>query len=141
MHEGVPISGWHFGEPVPDLDRIPQAQWRAVLTPLQHRTRRQALGRTQKDFIAAAQLVGLLWLEGGDAGERSGDTPPPRMPAGAPPARGPGRQVNFRLGADDHEQLLAAARLFAMRPSSLARVLTVRGVNRALYEERRGEGS
>ena len=42
-----------------------------------------------------------------------------------------------RLGAKEYERLVAAARLFAMRPSTLARVLTVRGVDRALYEEQR----
>jgi predicted HTH domain antitoxin len=45
--------------------------------------------------------------------------------------------VNFRLGAEEHDRLATAARLFAMRPSTLARVLTMRGVDRALYEKRR----
>jgi hypothetical protein len=45
--------------------------------------------------------------------------------------------VNLRLGAEEHDRLAAAARLFAMRPSTLARVRTMRGADRALYEERR----
>lgn len=47
------------------------------------------------------------------------------------------RTVSFRLGPDEHTRLLAAARLFGMRPTSLARLLTVRGVDPALHEERR----
>jgi hypothetical protein len=45
--------------------------------------------------------------------------------------------VNLRLGAEEHDRLAGAARPFAMRPSTLARMLTMRGVDRALYEERR----
>jgi hypothetical protein len=132
MHDGMPIRGWHRGEPIPDLDRIPQARWRAVLAPLRHGTRQVAMSGTQRDFMAAAILVGDLSLDDGPA-----DTTPPGMPAGAPPRRGARPQVNFRLGPDEHDRLVATARLFAMRPSTLARVLTMRGVDRALYEERR----
>jgi hypothetical protein len=130
-HDGMPIRGWHHGEPVPDLDRIPKERWRAVLAPLRPGTRTVAMSGTQRDFIAAAVLVGDLLADDGPA-----DTAPPAMPAGAPPRRGAGRQVNFRLGPDEHDRLVAAARLFAMRPTTLARVLTMRGVERALYEER-----
>ncbi len=137
-HDGIPISRWYFGEPVPDLDRIPRERWREVLIPLRHRTRQIAMAGTQKDFVAAAQLVGGLLIEVGDSGARARDAPPPGLPEGAPPSRGASRQVNFRLGPDAHERLLEAARLFEMRPSALARLLTVRGVDRALYEERRG---
>jgi hypothetical protein len=132
-HDGMPIRGWHYGEPIPDLDRIPQEQWREVLAPLRRATRQVAMSGTQRDFRAAAVLVGELLAD-----DRPTDLEePPPMPAGAPPARGAGRQVNFRLGAAEYERLMAAARLFAMRPATLARVLTVRGVDRALYEERR----
>jgi hypothetical protein len=132
-HDGMPIRGWHYGEPIPDLDRIPQERWREVLAPLRRGTRRVAMSGTQRDFRSAAILVGELLADDGrvDLGA------PPAMPTGAPPAREAGRQVNFRLGATEHDRLVAAARLFAMRPATLARVLTVRGVDRALYEERR----
>jgi hypothetical protein len=46
--------------------------------------------------------------------------------------------VNVRLGTDDHDRLVAAARLFTMRPSTLARVLVVCGVDSALHDEGRG---
>jgi hypothetical protein len=71
-HEGMPIHGWHGGDPVSDLDRMGKERWREVLAPLRHATR-----------------------------------------------------------------LAEAARLFAMRPTTLARVLTVRGVDRALHEHQR----
>jgi predicted HTH domain antitoxin len=45
--------------------------------------------------------------------------------------------VNLQLGAEQHDRLAAAARLFAMRPSTLARMLRMRGVDRARYGERR----
>jgi hypothetical protein len=92
-HDGVPIHGWHRGEPIPALDRIPKDRCRQVLKPLRDDTRRRARNATQSDVITA----------------------------------GPG----------EHARLLEAASLFAMTPTTLARVLTVRGVERALYEHRR----
>lgn len=87
-HDGMPIRGWHYGEPIPDLDRIPQERWREVLAPLRRRTRQVAMSATQGDVRAAAILVGELSVD-----DRSLDAaPPPGMPAGAPPARGAGRQ-------------------------------------------------
>ncbi len=137
VHDGIPIRGWHGGEPIPDLDRIPQDRWREVLAPLSHSTRQIAKAGTQSDVVAASILVGELLLDDGDARDRAVSAPPPGMPGGVPPARGPGRQVNFRLGADEFARLAETARLFAMRPTTLARVLTVRGVDRALSEHQR----
>ena len=137
-HDGMPIHGWLRGEPIPNLDRIPQERWREVLAPLRHATRQVARSHTQRDVVAASILVGDLWLEDGAARERAVSAPPPGMPAGALPARAIAHQVNFRLGAGEYERLVEAAELFAMRPTSLARVLTVRGVDRALHEARRG---
>jgi hypothetical protein len=135
-HEGMPIHGWHGGDPVPDLDRIPKERWREVLAPLRHATRQWAKAATQSDVVAAGILVGELSQEDGAARHRAVSAPPPGMPAGAALARGPGHQVNFRIGHDEFERLAEAARLFAMRPTTLARVLTMRGVERALYEHR-----
>ena len=44
------------------------------------------------------------------------------------------QNTTFRLGPDDHARLAEAARLYGMRPNVLARVVTVRGVDRALRE-------
>ena len=62
--------------------------------------------------------------------------PREEIPGDSPPT-GARRQVNFRLGPGEHARLIEAARVFGMRPNVLARVLTVRGVDRALRETRR----
>lgn len=137
-HDGMPIRDHNGGEPIPDLARIPRAAWRAALRPLHPATRQLALStvRSVEDAREARNLVGELLLA---------DAPPPyariargpRLPVGDPPPRGTSRQVNFRLGPGEHAQLVEAAELFALRPAALARLLTVRGVERVMYEERR----
>ena len=92
----------------------------------------------QADVSIVLSLIGELTLEDGDTRARPVAARPPRMPVGDPPPPWSTvrRQVNFRLGDDEHARLLEAARLFGMRPNVLARVLTVRGVDRALIEAR-----
>lgn len=136
---GMPIRGHHYGEPAPDLRRIPRERWRSALAPLSGRARRVAAATVSgpDDVLDVMQLIGELMLEDPLA-PRERPVPVPRTPrAGPPPARGASRQVSFRLGAHEHAQLVRAAGLFALRPAVLARLLTVRGVERALYEERR----
>jgi hypothetical protein len=137
-HDGIPITGYYRGEPIPDLNALAQDRWLEVLRPLSHWPRAHAIARvrTAEQARVALAIKGQLWLEDGPPPSLADDAVPP-MPAGAPPARGASRQINFRLGPDEHASLVEAARLFAMRPTTLARVLTVRGVSRALYEERR----
>jgi hypothetical protein len=138
-HDAIPICGWHQGEPIPDLNALPQERWLEVLRPLSQWTRRHASAglRTMADVSVAGQIQGDLLMEDDAAKFRATHAPPPRMPAGAPPRRGSSRQINFRLGPSEHARLVAAAELFGTRPTTLARILTIRGVNRALYEERR----
>lgn len=138
-NDGIPIRGYYFGEPVPDLSALPRERWPEVLRPLRERTQRRAVSSLQnsEDLTAGHVLVSDLMLEDGAARARANEAPPPAMPSGAPPAKGPCRQVNFRLGPGEHARLVKAARLFGMPPTTLARVLTVRGVDAALYEERR----
>jgi|GEM_PF-6829329 len=136
-HEGLLICGWNRGEPIPALDRIAQERSRDVLRPLRHVTRQMAQGATQRGFVFASELVGELWLADGDARDRAVSAPPPAMPAGARPPRRRAHQMNFRLAPDEYDRLAEAAKLFAMSPTTLARVLTARGVDRALYEARR----
>jgi len=138
-HDGNPIRGYYFGEPVPDLNALPRERWPDVLRPLRERTQRRAVsGLHSKEAVVAGQiLVSDLMMEHTAARTRAREAAPPRMPRGAPPTRGSLRQVNFRLGPDEHARLLEAARLFGMPPTTLARVLTVRGIDAALYEQRR----
>ena len=137
-HDGVPIRGYYLGEPVPDLNALPRERWADVLRPLRERTRRYAVAglRTQEAYVAGQILVSDLTLQDGAARSRARQAAPPRMPGGAPPTKGSQRQVNFRLGPDEHARPRKAAELFGMPPTTLARVLTVRGVDAALYEER-----
>lgn len=138
-HDGVPICGYCGGEPIPDLNALAHEQWLEVLRPLSPMTRIHATSclRTPAEAQVGMEIRGQLWLEDATPGARADAAAPPRMPAGAPPARGASRQINFRVGPDEHARLVAASKLFAMRPTTLARVLTMRGVDRALYEERR----
>ena len=96
MHDGIPITGYFRGEPIPDLNALPQERWLEVLRPLSHwpRTHATAAVRTVEQASAALRIKGQLLLE---------DGPPPR----ARPIEG-----------------------------ALARILTVRGVECALNEER-----
>jgi hypothetical protein len=137
-HNGQPIRGFNRGEPIPDLTRIPQEQWRAALSPVSRHTRllSAAAPPSLEGARVANELVGDLMLS--DAEWRARTAPPPSLPGGAPLARGASRQVGFRLAPEDHERLRRVARMYGMRPSALARVLTVRGVNLALHDERRG---
>ncbi len=139
MQDGIPICGHCGGEPIPDLNALAQERWLEVLRPLSPSTRREATSRlhTVAQAHAALEIRGRLWLEDAATKAHAEDAPPPQMPAGAPPARGASQQINFRLGPNEHARLVAASKLFAMRPTTLARVLTMRGVERALYEERR----
>lgn len=137
IHDGIPITGWYRGEPIPDLNALPQDRWLEVLRPLSHWPRVHATAglRTVEQAQQGLMIKGQLLIEDGRPAALEG--PPPRMPSGAPPARGASRQVNFRMGPQEHARLVEAARLFAMRPTALARTLTIRGVDRALYEQRR----
>lgn len=138
-HDGIPITGYNRGEPIPDLGRLPQERWREVMRPLGAYTRQLARGsvRTQAEAIAAGILIGDLILQDRPVGVLPPPSKPPDCPD--PPSRGRSRQVSFRLGPDEHERLLEAARAYGMRPAVLARLLTVRGVNRALHDARREE--
>src|SRR5436309_3148213 len=103
VHNGQPIRDFNRGEPIPDLTRIPQEQWRAALAPVSRHTRLLAAAATPTldGARVASELVGELML--GDAESRARNAPPPSAPAGAALARGPARQVGFRLSADDYE--------------------------------------
>jgi hypothetical protein len=139
FHDGMPITGYYRGEPIPDLNALPQDRWLEVLRPLSHWPRTHAISRIRAiEHVAAARMVmGQLLLEDGRRSRSLDDEPVPPLPAGAPPPHGASHQINFRLGPGEYASLVEAARLFAMRPTALARVLTVRGVHGALCEDGR----
>ena len=126
------------GELIPNLSRMPQERWLDALRPLSRAGRRRAANTVGMDKIRdATALIGELMVEDDAARARAFAAPPVQLPSGDPPPTGARRQVNFRLGPGEHARLIEAARVFGMRPNVLARVLTVRGVDRALREARR----
>ena len=117
---------------------MPEERWLEALRPLNRIGRSRAMSTLGPDTIRRAMaLNGQLILEGDAARARAFAAPPVQLPSGDLPSTGARRQVNFRLGAGEHARLVEAARVFGMRPNVLARLLTVRGVDRALHEARR----
>jgi hypothetical protein len=126
------------GRLIPNLSRLPEERWLEALRPLNRSGRSRAANTVGMDKIRdAIALIGQLALEDDAARVRAFAAPPVQLPSGDPPPTGARRQVNFRLGPGEHARLIEAARVFGMRPNVLARLLTVRGVDRALREARR----
>ena len=143
-HEaGYAVAEWLDGQPVPDLNAIAEERWLEILGPLTHRVRKRAayIVRDPESNRRASLLVTTLELEA--AGERH-DTErrasrPSRLPIPEVPlvaSRPSSRQVNFRISTTQHERLAEAARRVGVKPGQLARMLTLRGVEHMLWEER-----
>lgn len=125
------------GQLIPNLSRLPEERWLEALRPLNSFQRRRAANTVGMAKTGdAIALIGQLMLEddAARAGAFSAPPVPLPLPSGDPPPKGARRQVNFRLGPGEHARLMEAARVFGMRPNVLARLLTVRGVDRALRE-------
>jgi hypothetical protein len=126
------------GQLIPNLSRLPEKRWLEALRPLNRNGRSRAANTVGPDKIRQAMaLIGELMLEDDAARARAFAAPPVQLPRGDPPPTGARRQVNFRLGPGEHARLIEAARVFGLRPNVLARLLTVRGVDRALREAHR----
>ncbi len=126
------------GRLIPNLSRLPEDRWLEALRPLNRSGRDRATSMVAPDKVRHVMaLKGQLSLEDDAARARAFAAPPVQLPSGDPPPAGARRQVNFRLGPGEHARLIEAARVFGMRPNVLARLLTVRGVDRALREARR----
>jgi hypothetical protein len=138
IDDDIVVYDSYGAERVPDLSLLPEDQWLDALRPLSRldRIRAQNTVSLQKVGLVGA-LIGDLIMEEGAARARARAAPPARLPLGDTPPNEPRRQVNFRLGEGEHARLGEAARLFGMRPNVLARVLVVRGVDRALRDARR----
>ncbi len=140
---GYPVIEWHLGQPVPDLNEIGQERWRDVLTPLTRPVRHVASQRVRgmEPSRQAGMLVVMLDLEDGDrrADAERAAARPRRLPApdaSQAPGRPVSRQVNFRISPRQHERLAEAAQRIGAKPGQLARILTMRGVEHMLWEER-----
>lgn len=117
------------------LKGVPQEGWRDVLRPLTDLERKWAITHLppEADTWAALALVAELDLEDG-ARRHAARTVHAPLLQGTPPPRAPSRQLNFRIGPEGYERLGEAARLFGVRPTTLARMLVTRGVDAALRE-------
>ena len=125
------------GTLIPNLSRMPKERWLDALRPLNRIGRSRAVNTLSQDKVRHAMaLTGQLIVED-DAARPRFAAPPVQLPSGDPPPMGARRQVNFRLGPGEHARLIEAARVYGMRPNVLARLLTVRGADRALREARR----
>ena len=117
---------------LPNLREIPEGDWRAVLRPLPHLSRRLALGRLGRSPTGDEWMM-LAELELSDPLPMRVVTPtaPEGVAVGAeaPPRR---RQVNVSLSAERHERLAQAARGVGLKPAQLARLLITRGVDQML---------
>ncbi len=139
---GYPVIEWHLGQPVPDLNEIEQARWREVLTPLTQPVRNAAARRmrSMEAGIEAVILAGTLELEDGDraAEAEHRSMRPQRLPTPTTTDRleRASRQINFRISPRQHERLAKAAQRIGAKPGQLARILTMRGVEHMLWEER-----
>ena len=126
------------GDRIPNLSQLPQEEWLEALRPLCRNDRIRAqntlpLARIPEAMIVLSELASQEYA----ARARARMAGPARLPAGDPPPPGARRQVNFRLGTGEHARLVEASRLYGMSPTVLARLLTIRGVDRALREAQR----
>jgi len=132
----IPIAFRWNGHAIPDLAQIDERDWVAVLKTLRRPIQRVAV------HTAPGGVGGMLYnrmaledrpLEPAHAAERALSNPvgisPPTVPGR--PRR---RQVNFRIEQHEYERLREAALRLGLRPTELARLFTMSGVNRALED-------
>ena len=125
---------------VPDLSAMPREAWKDALRPLDRWGRKRALRTVgallDEPHTHASMLVRELEIE---AAERrippSPRLPPaPDLPGADAAGRERRRQVNFRLGPGEHDDLLRAAATVGLRPAQFARLMTVRGAGATLRQ-------
>jgi hypothetical protein len=128
------------GEDYPDLEQVPQEDWKEVLREFPPRVRRLATGRlVGRDGYAAAIRADLeLDWEARDrrkqALERSAPPPAPRLEARHIRRRAD-RQVSFRMTDRERGDLERVALAYGVSSARLARMLTIRGVRSALGQD------
>ena len=128
-----------FGPSVPDLSRIPEERWAEVLLPLTERERSDAvynhlLGARIHRAVALRDALpsGFVASVGRDSLSEGTAIPAPT------PARTPGsRQLNLRISPEQYARLEQAAAQLGEKPTVLARLLVVNGVNRIFADHAR----
>ena len=136
-----PSIEFFAGHYLPDLPRIPRAQWRAALAPLGPMARERCL-RQQPLEIYMPVFELICQLDAEDVRRRRAMRRAALATDAVPtPSAGAGhrrvRQVNARLFERDFLRLQQAAGLLGVRPSELARTFIVRGTARVLEEHER----
>lgn len=136
LPEHIPIAFRWNGHAIPDLAQIDERDWVGVLKTLRRPI--QAVAVNTAPGGVSNYLYNHMALF---------DRPPPiskaveravSSPLGVPSPKVPGRprrrQVNFRIEHDEYDRLREAARRLGVRPTELARLFTMSGVNRALED-------
>ena len=143
-HNGIPFRGWHYGHPIPDLERLSEDRWPEALRQVPSDVRWTAARRLARPEDAPKVVALILDIDGEDAARRKAldravAFPPPLPGARAPArARRRQRQINFRLTADEHDRVAEAATLLGMKPTAFARLLTLRGTWQVIAEAQLG---
>lgn len=138
--DDIPLRPAGPGEvQLPDLSRTPRERWKEALRPLDLLARHHATyNLAGDDQWFAMELRGELELEDGDRRRRSfAVVPELPVPQAEPRVGRRGRQVGFRLDPRQYAQLEETAALHGVRPATLARMFTMRGVRSALQQWRR----
>jgi hypothetical protein len=132
----------HSRYPVLDLSQVPEDQWVDALVHFHPSTYHMSADTVGFERVGKAlAAAGRAELDRAAKRERPRAKPeswwfPPGLPT---PEIGPAptrrrRQVNFRLRAAQYDDLAEAAELMNMRPTQLAGLLVVRGVDQILRE-------
>jgi hypothetical protein len=138
--EPIPTRGKMGAYPVPDLSRLPRERWAEALRQVPFAVREKAawtLGDL-KTITEAGVLAREIEAQEQDRRKAARDAIafPGPLPGGrgALPRRPRYQQVNFRLLRGQHERLCEAAAMLGMKPTQLARTLTLRGVAQVIAE-------
>lgn len=143
-----PLVEGSGSDPVPDLAQVPRDRWLDTLRSASPRARRVAANTVAlPDVPVVMQLCGRLEVE--DPGQPIAGAelsariawPTPLPSPTVPLERRRNRAVTFRLSPMGYDDLARAAELIDAAPTTLARLLVVRGVRGLLREDERPAGA
>src|SRR5436190_11052135 len=100
-HNGIPFRGWHYGHPIPDLERLSEDRWPEALRQVPSDVRWTAARRLARPEDAPKVVALILDIDGEDAARRKAldravAFPPPRPAHGLrrAPGAGSGRSTS-----------------------------------------------